>query len=220
MGFRSIAEFNVLFAGVIQRHLRALLDKLDADLIILKGQSTPNFTKEDLLQLAEILVPLSLKTFLAQYPNADTAELYEFLEERIQDLKDPNEDQKQALSAWSQYQGISDVKASEILDRLQKAYQQVLAECEVKLNDLAKEPSYIAYAMVAEFVDRVLLAGKVEAKDIEDEWKVFLGQDEIKFKVWEQFSQFNQRQQERDLWIDNIERILDVSMVSHFQFID
>lgn len=226
LGFRSVADFNVSFAGVIQRNLRQSLDKLDADSILYEGQLTIPFSKEQLIKLAEVLVPIAFKAFIAQASNPGVLELYRFLVENLKDLKnedlsDPSEEQARALGRWRQrYREISEDDATQILERLQGAYQHVLAECEEKLNKLAMEPSYIAYAMVAEFVDRVTLSGEKEAKEVSREWEVFLRQDDIKLKVWDQFDQLNQRQQERDNWIGQIDQILARNEISHYQFLN
>jgi uncharacterized membrane-anchored protein len=67
--------------------------------------------------------------------------------------------------------------AEEILDNLQTLHAEALYECETALEELLCEPSQAAYAIVEEFLDRIL-----RAKGAQDEWRNFL--EEVRSEIW------------------------------------
>lgn len=56
--------------------------------------------------------------------------------------------------------------------------------------------------MAEEFVDRILYD-----KDIEEEWRHFLGDDDIRAKVWIEFKQIEDRKQVQADWLSAVKRV-------------
>ena len=82
----------------------------------------------------------------------------------------------------------------QILNTLQKIYQEATDASEKALHQILNEPSTDAYFMLEEFVDRVL-----RAKDVKLEWRIFLRKES--YKVWSEFRQIEQRVQQQQIWI-------------------
>lgn len=118
-GFQMLADFDLVYRGLIQHRIRKHLDVL-----------TPNKTKYKL-------------------------EL-NFAEELFKKDQEP---------------------ADKIVSNLQKAYDEAVSNCEKELKGLLKEPSQASFAIVEEFVDRV-----IRAKGVENEWRDFLWKERA--KVW------------------------------------
>lgn len=84
--------------------------------------------------------------------------------------------------------------AERIISNLTKAQAEAVNNCEKELKILLNEPSQAGFAIVEEFVDRVL-----RAKDIRDEWQNFLY--EVASEVWaDDFSSTEECTQLRRNW--------------------
>lgn len=95
--------------------------------------------------------------------------------------------------------------AEEILDNLETLHAEAIYECETALEELLCEPSEAAYAIVEEFLDRVL-----RAKGAQDEWRNFL--EEVRSDIWpEEFEKLGERSRQRREWLSNIERIAETN---------
>lgn len=95
--------------------------------------------------------------------------------------------------------------AQEILDILETLHAEALYECELALEELLCEPSQAAYAIVEEFVDRVL-----RAKDVKNEWLIFL--QEVRSDVWSaEFEKLGENSRLRREWLTVVEQALSAS---------
>ncbi|MEM6398754.1 MAG: dynamin family protein [Cyanobacteria bacterium P01_D01_bin.116] len=92
----------------------------------------------------------------------------------------------------------------QILNTLQKLYQEAIDTTEQALNKILCEPSTDAYFMLEEFVDRVL-----RAKDVQLEWRIFMRKES--YQVWSEFKQIEQRTQQQRTWKVLVERAKDVN---------
>jgi hypothetical protein len=91
--------------------------------------------------------------------------------------------------------------AEEILDNLQTLHAEALYECENALEELLCEPSQAAYAIVEEFLDRIL-----RAKGSQDEWQNFLA--EVRAEIWpDEFEKLGEKSRQRREWSNNVERV-------------
>lgn len=89
--------------------------------------------------------------------------------------------------------------AQRIYDNLSKAQAEAVNKCEKELNSLLKEPSQAGFAIVEEFVDRVL-----RAENVQTEWQIFL--QGIASEIWsDEFGSIMARSQLRQQWIRVIE---------------
>ena len=95
--------------------------------------------------------------------------------------------------------------AQEILDILETLQSEALYECESALEELLCEPSQAAYAIVEEFVDRVL-----RAKDVKNEWLIFL--QEVRSDIWAaEFEKLGENSRLRREWLSVVEQALSAS---------
>ena len=88
--------------------------------------------------------------------------------------------------------------AQQVLVNLKTAHAEAVYKCENALQNLLCEPSQAAFAIVEEFLDRVL-----RAKDVEIEWRIFL--DDVRLKVWPtEFIELGNRTRWRRDWLDSV----------------
>ena len=87
-----------------------------------------------------------------------------------------------------------------ILNNLRKAHAEAVNNCEKELKSLLREPSQAGFAIVEEFIDRVLRADGVRT-----EWQIFL--QEVAADVWiEEFDNKTLATQLRRDWMQAIEK--------------
>jgi hypothetical protein len=91
--------------------------------------------------------------------------------------------------------------AKEILANLKTLHAEAVYGCETALEDLLCEPSQAAFAIVEEFVDRIL-----RAEGAKTEWRIFL--EEVRSEIWrEEFEKLGDRTKLRREWLDSIESV-------------
>ena len=90
-----------------------------------------------------------------------------------------------------------------IKQSLELARDSALTECQKSLEKWVSEPAKDIYCMVSEFVDHLLYA-----RGVEDEWRAFLEQDDIRPLIWEEFEQLEQWRQYSKKWKIAIEAVI------------
>ncbi len=90
--------------------------------------------------------------------------------------------------------------AQDVLETLKELYPEAIYKCEKALQDLLPEPNQAAFAMVEEFIDRVLRAEKVK-----NDWRKFLR--EFRTQVWsDEFQPLAENTRLRQEWLNLVER--------------
>lgn len=88
--------------------------------------------------------------------------------------------------------------AEKIANNLSKAQAEAVNNCEKELKSLLREPSQAGFAIVEEFVDRVL-----RAEHVCSEWQIFL--QGVASDVWtDEFGTTMERTQLRRDWMQRI----------------
>ncbi len=104
--------------------------------------------------------------------------------------------------------------AQELLVSLQTLHAEAVYECEGTLEELLCEPSQAAYAIVEEFVDRVL-----RAEGVKDDWQIFL--EEVRSDVWAaEFEKLGEHSRLRREWLTSVDRALSASQADLIKFIN
>lgn len=104
--------------------------------------------------------------------------------------------------------------AQEILVSLQTLHAEALYECEAALDELLCEPSQAAYAIVEEFVDRIL-----RAEGVKDDWQIFL--EEIRSEIWStEFEKLGENSRLRREWLNSVERALSANQFDLVNFLN
>lgn len=107
-------------------------------------------------------------------------------------------------------QGIS---ASEVLGNLKTLHAEAVYNCESALEDLLIEPNQAAFAIVEEFVDRVL---RVEG--VKTEWQIFL--EQVRFEVWQdEFDRLGSRDRLRRDWLTAVDTVEAGNQLELMQFL-
>lgn len=91
--------------------------------------------------------------------------------------------------------GLSSTSSAEqVLANLKTAQAEAVYKCQNALEELLCEPSQAVFAIVEEFLDRIL-----RAADVKDEWRIFL--KNVQFQIWpSEFEQLSQQTQIRREW--------------------
>ena len=114
----------------------------------------------------------------------------------------------------TQLQLSASPSAEEVLNCLTSLYAEAVYRCRTALDDLLAEPSQAAFAIVEEFVDRVL-----RSKNAQTEWRIFL--EDVRSDVWsEQFQQLGERSRTRRVWLETVERVATANQIEQFRFTD
>ena len=102
--------------------------------------------------------------------------------------------------------------ATEVLSCLNSLHAEAIYKCETALDDLLAEPNQAAFAIVEEFLDRIL-----RAKRVRQEWLKFL--QEIYDRVWvEEFEQFGHNSKISQQWMAEVEKAIAVNTKNSFTF--
>ena len=90
--------------------------------------------------------------------------------------------------------------AEQVKSNLKALHGEAVFQCETALEDFLCEPSQAAFAIVEEFLDRVL-----RAETVKDEWLIFLYQE--RSSIWpEEFELLGERSRMRQEWLDAVEQ--------------
>jgi energy-coupling factor transporter ATP-binding protein EcfA2 len=104
--------------------------------------------------------------------------------------------------------------AQQVFLNLKTAHAKAVYNCENALENLLCEPSQAAFAIVEEFLDRIL-----RAEDVDSEWRIFL--DDVRSEVWpDEFKQLNERTRMRREWLDAVERVAEINESNSMQFLN
>ncbi|MDJ0568736.1 MAG: hypothetical protein QNJ53_06780 [Pleurocapsa sp. MO_192.B19] len=100
--------------------------------------------------------------------------------------------------------------AAELLSCLNSLHAEAIYKCETALDDLLAEPNQAAFAIVEEFLDRIL-----RAKQVKQEWLKFL--QEIYNQVWlEEFEEFGHNSKISQQWITEVEKAISANQKDNF----
>jgi hypothetical protein len=101
--------------------------------------------------------------------------------------------------------------AAEVLSCLNSLHAEAIYKCETALDDLLAEPNQAAFAIVEEFLDRIL-----RAKKVRQEWLKFL--QEIYDRFWlEEFAEFAHNNKISQQWIVGVESAIAANQKDNFQ---
>ena len=108
----------------------------------------------------------------------------------------------------------SSSSAQEIMISLKTLQEEAIFQCESALEDLLSEPSQAGFAIVEEFLDRVL-----RAEGVKIEWRIFLNQE--RSAVWpEEFESLGERTKLRQDWLATVESVNQANQLDLMQFIN
>ena len=117
-----------------------------------------------------------------------------------------------SLSNFFGHSNSNEEKAKKIYHNLCQAQIEAVNNCEKELKNLLIEPNQASFAIVEEFIDRVL-----RAEGIREEWEIFL--QEYADKVWqEEFESTSANEKLKKEWIDTIEKVQQRNKSEDFRF--
>ncbi len=103
--------------------------------------------------------------------------------------------------------------AQEILVSLQTLQAEAVYECGGALEEFLCEPSQAAYAIVEEFVDRIL-----RAEGVKDDWQVFL--QEIRSDIWaNEFEILGEHSRLRREWLTSVDNAISANQPELIRFL-
>ena len=219
LGFKTISAFNVSYAGIIQGQVRQHINKLTPDKNPLS--LTPDW---EMLwsELEEILNPdkFDINKMRAKPPTIE--QIKNWWKKQLPDLLNSDDvpDDKKIksqllLQKMEQEVSTNNAEPSEkVLIEIQKIHQRVIDLCKSDLDKLLSEPKQLAYAMVAEFVDRISYA-----EDIKDDWEIFLDDEQVRQKIWPEFKTMANRIKIQRNWQSLVEQIMDINRLENMRFL-
>jgi len=187
LGFKTLLDFKMSYGALIMESIRKDLGEVFGGV---RASSRPKPSSESVVKTgAEIIgeVASSASKVKSGIPEID----------KVQPVL---EVVGSAASAIASHLEVSD-KAS-VRRQLDNLHRQAVDKCKATLEDWEKAPSRLRCYMAEEFVDRILYD-----KDIEEEWRHFLGDDDIRAKVWIEFKQIEDRKQVQADWLNAVKRV-------------
>lgn len=104
--------------------------------------------------------------------------------------------------------------AQDVLITLEELHSEAIYKCEIALQDLLSEPSKAAFAIVEEFVDRVL-----RAEGVKRDWRKFLR--EFRAQVWpDDFQLLGENTRVRQEWLNLVEYAVTINQSTAMQFLN
>jgi len=131
-----------------------------------------------------------------------------FVQHRIRenlDILTPEQPKTLKLSATS--------NPEQVLERLTKAHAEAVYKCEEALESLLCDPSQAAFAIVEEFLDRIL-----RVENARDEWSTFF--NIYRGDIWEDFKKTKHYSQLHKEWLKIIEELTNVNQLDNLKFIE
>ena len=106
-----------------------------------------------------------------------------------------------------------ELKAKEILSYLEVLQDEAVFKCQEVLEEFSREPTNAVFAEIEEFVERVL-----RTKDVKNEWQFFLFQERA--KIWPFEFGVNQEGNERQQWLQLVDKAVAANQLKDMQFLN
>ena len=103
--------------------------------------------------------------------------------------------------------------AKEVLAYLEANQSEAVFKCEEALNSLSVEPRKAAFAAIDEFIDRIL-----RGEDMKEEWDIFFYQ--ARSQVWQAEFGRDSHSQDRQEWLQLVERVAAANQLRLMQFLN
>lgn len=104
--------------------------------------------------------------------------------------------------------------AQQVKKSLKVLHGEAVYQCKTALEEFLSEPSQAAFAIVEEFLDRVL-----RAEEVENEWQIFLYQE--RSSIWpSEFELLGERSRLRQEWLEVVEQSSKVNQQDSMQFLN
>jgi hypothetical protein len=187
LGFKTLLDFKMSYGALIMESIRKDLGEIFGGV---RASSRPKLSSENAIKTAaEVIgdVASSASKIKSGIPEIDKVQPV---------LKMVGS----AASAIASHLEVND-KAS-VRGQLDFLHRQAVDQCKQTLEDWEKAPSRLRCYMAEEFVDRILYD-----KDIKEEWRHFLSDDDIRSKVWIEFKQIEDRKQVQAEWLNAVKRV-------------
>lgn len=196
LGFRTLLDFKMSYGPLIMESIRKDLETVIGEVL---AESQAKISQGIFMKTPNKAVDLEEVTDSQTWsglPRIDKkADIYETNTSNISSV-------------------ISEVKdAALVHSNLKILHQQAIERCKYTLADWAKIPSRLRYYMAAEFIDRVLYD-----EGMEEEWRHFLSDADIRTKVWIEFKQIEERKQIQSDWQAAIERVRQLNQRERVEF--
>ncbi len=100
----------------------------------------------------------------------------------------------------------------QVMSSLKMLHEEAVYKCETALEELLSEPSQAGFAIVEEFLDRIL-----RAEEVETEWRIFLREERT--SIWpDEFELLGERTRLRREWLEAVERSAIGNQLNSMQF--
>lgn len=104
--------------------------------------------------------------------------------------------------------------SQQVMSNLKALHDEAVYQCNTALEELLSEPSQAGFAIVEEFLDRVL-----RAEDVEIEWRIFLREERT--SIWpDEFELLGERTRLRREWLEAVEKAATANQLNSMKFLN
>jgi hypothetical protein len=199
LGFKTLLDFKMSYGALIMESIRKDLETVIGGVI---ASSQAKILPENVVKVgAEIVgeVAISASQAWAGLPEADK-------------IKAGLEIVGNATNVIASNIEVTD--AASVHNNLKSLHRQAVEQCKKSLEDWTKTPSRLRFYMAAEFIDRVLYD-----EGMEEEWRHFLSDANIRAQVWHEFRQIEDRKQVQSDWQSAIEQVRKFNQRDRLEFV-
>jgi predicted ABC-type transport system involved in lysophospholipase L1 biosynthesis ATPase subunit len=194
LGFKVMADFNISYGALILSTIRQnLMQLLDPDVIVQKDAAIES--------IAQAAATISIEA-ITHSGNPVTAAVVGEIAKHCE----------KAIEA--SIQSLFELDAALVQDRLRTLHEQAVEKCRGLLEGWLKAPNLIRYYMAKEFVDLVMYD-----VDMEDNWRAFLREPDVRSQVWTHFKEIDQLKQAQTAWMASVHKAQQVNQRHLMEFL-
>jgi hypothetical protein len=201
IGFKTLLDFKMSYGALIMESIRK-----DLEIVLggVRSSSRPQASLENAIKTGtEVIGDVTL--------SASESQLWDALPEASK-IKTGLKVAENVANVIATNLEVTD--ATSVQKSLKDLHRKAVDRCKQTLEDWVKAPSRIRYYIAEEFVDRVLYD-----EGIEEEWRHFLSDENIRSKVWIEFKKIEDRKQVQSDWMTAIKRVRDFNQRNLLEFI-
>jgi len=198
-GFTTLLDFKMSYGALILRLIRRDFERAMGGV---RADSRPETSPEEIIKAGvEVIGDVSLA---ASQPRSGMSEV-----NKVQAGLEVVGNVANAISSNYEINDAASVRKS-----LQALHRKAVDKCKQTLENWLKAPNETRYYMAEEFVDRILYE-----EGMEEEWRHFLDDPDIRSKVWLEFKQIEDRKQVQVDWLNIVKRVRELNQRKLLEFI-
>ena len=201
LGFQMIADFNISYGALMLSTIRGnLIKMMNPDSLRLNAGATADPSMAETLMANGVRASIEIAGQGASPVGAAVANSVAAQGEQMV---------RAAFHAGEQ------LSAASLQKELKALHLSVMRQCRDLLKGWLTAPNLIRHCMAEEFVDLVLYDTQME-----DQWRSFLRQPDIRSKVWVHFRDIEAMQQTQKVWLSAVQKVQQTNQRHLLEFLD